>query len=94
MFEYLETGVLPEDAKAAKKLVMTESQYTIQDGVLYHVESDGTLPVFPPASHREKFSKKPMTVGTEHIWMMQRSTASFSVTILHGGLGYGLITPD
>ena len=54
VFQYLETGVLPEDKRTAKKLAMNESQYLIQDGVLYHVEVDGTLRVIPPTKYHEK----------------------------------------
>ena len=43
VFRYLETGILPEDQNAAKKLALPESQYLIKDAVLYHVENNGTL---------------------------------------------------
>ena len=39
----METGVLPTDARRAKQLALTKSQYTLQDGVLFHVETNGTL---------------------------------------------------
>ena len=54
VFQYLETGILPEDQNAAKKLALPESQYLIKDAVLYHVENNGTLQVIPPAYHLEK----------------------------------------
>ena len=53
-FQYLETGILPEDQNAAKKLALTESQYLIKDAALYHVENNGNLRVIPPAYHRER----------------------------------------
>ena len=52
--EYLETGILPEDKKLAKTLALTQSQYVLQDGVLYHVEPDSTLRVIPPFDMRDK----------------------------------------
>jgi len=51
---YLETGILPEDEKVAKALVLSQSQYCIEDGILYHVEADSTLRLVPPVTHREK----------------------------------------
>ena len=51
---YLETGVLPDDEKLAKTLALTQSQYTVQDQILYRVEPDSTLRVIPPASKRER----------------------------------------
>ena len=50
---YLETGVLPEDKKFAKTLALSQSQYLMEDGVLYHVEPDSTLRVIPPEQLRE-----------------------------------------
>ena len=44
---YLETGVLPAEEKFAKRLALTQSQYVIEDGILYHVEADSTLRVIP-----------------------------------------------
>ena len=43
IISYLETGVLPEDEKLAKTLALTQSQYTVQDQILYRVEPDSTL---------------------------------------------------
>ena len=40
---YLEIGVLPEDEKLAKALALTQSQYTVQDQILYNVEPDSTI---------------------------------------------------
>ena len=47
---YLETGALPEDESVS----LTESQYLLQDGVLYHVEEDSTLRIIPPSESRKK----------------------------------------
>ena len=52
--EYLETGILPEDAKLSKTLALTQTQYVMQDKVLYRLEPDGTLRVIPPTPLREK----------------------------------------
>lgn len=49
---YLEDGALPEDSKQARELVLMHPQFTMVDGVLYHVEPDKTLQVVPPASDR------------------------------------------
>ena len=50
---YLETGVLPTEEKFAKMLALTQSQYLVQDGILYYVEPDSTLRVIPPTEARE-----------------------------------------
>ena len=36
-FQYLEDGVLPQDDKAARKLVFEAEQFVIDNGVLYHI---------------------------------------------------------
>ena len=51
---YLETGILPADDKLAKTLALTQSQYVMQDGILYHVESDPSLRVIPPTETRRQ----------------------------------------
>ena len=51
---YLGTGALPEDESVSKRLSLTESQYLLKDGVLYHVEEDSTLRVIPPSESRKK----------------------------------------
>ena len=51
---YLETGVLPEEESRARILVLSTSQYVIEDDVLYRVETDSTLTVVPPQSQRQK----------------------------------------
>ena len=43
LITYLETGVLP-----------ARSQYMVQDGILYRVESDSTLRVIPPTGSRKQ----------------------------------------
>ena len=53
IIQFLETGVLPPDGDVAKRVVMTVSQYTLEDSVLYHVETDGTLRLIPPTVQRE-----------------------------------------
>ena len=44
---------MPTDTRRAKQLALTKSQYTLQDGVLFHVETNGTLRVIPPEGSRE-----------------------------------------
>ena len=53
MIDFLETGLLPSEEKLAKKTAMVAPQYTMEDGVLYHVEADGTVRLIPPVTHRE-----------------------------------------
>ena len=49
---FLETGVLPAEEKSARSLVLSQSQYVIEDGILYRVEADSTLRVIPPTTQR------------------------------------------
>ena len=58
IIEYLETGVLPQDDRLARTLVLSSSQYALEDDVLYKVESDSTLRVIPPKDQREKLFKE------------------------------------
>ena len=51
---YLETGVLPSEENSAKRIALTQSQYLIEEGVLYHVEPDSTLRVIPPEKTRKQ----------------------------------------
>ena len=51
---YLETGVLPEEEKFARSLALSQSQYVVEEGILYHVELDSTLRIIPPESLRER----------------------------------------
>ena len=51
---YLETGVLPEEEKLARRVALTRSQYVIEDNVLYKLEGDGTLRVIPPTPLRSQ----------------------------------------
>ena len=55
---YLETGVLPTDEGRARTLVLSSSQYVLEDEVLYRVEPDSTLRVIPPANLREHLFKE------------------------------------
>lgn len=52
IISYVETGLLPTDESMAKKVALTESQYVVEDRVLYKVEPDSTLRVIPPRSQR------------------------------------------
>ena len=37
IFDYIENGTLPEDNKAARKLIFESKQFVIDDGILYHI---------------------------------------------------------
>ena len=37
IFTYLETGILPTEVNAARRLALTATQYTVEDNVLYRV---------------------------------------------------------
>lgn len=52
IISYVETGLLPTDESMAKKVALTESQYVVEDRVLYKVEPDSTLRVIPSRSQR------------------------------------------
>ena len=52
MQEYLINGVLPENEQEARRVVLTSSNFTVLDGILYHLEPDKTLRVVPPCSDR------------------------------------------
>ena len=54
LIRYLETNVLPDDAKKARELVLSKSLYSLVDNVLYYVERDKSLRVVPPRNRREK----------------------------------------
>lgn len=54
IIRFLEDGSLPEDAKEAKLLVASQSQFSLIDDVLFHVESDGTLRIIPPLTKRKE----------------------------------------
>ena len=47
---FLKEGTLPADSKSAKKLVLMAQQFSLIDGVLYHVQTDGCLMVAVPES--------------------------------------------
>ena len=54
IIDFLESGILPSEEKQAKLITCTQSQYTLIDSVLYHVEQDGSLRVIPPVGTREE----------------------------------------
>ena len=54
IIHYLEDGTLPEEDKEARVLLLSQSNYTLLDGVLYHVEPDKTLRIIPPKADRKK----------------------------------------
>ena len=69
VIDYLESGTLPEETKKACELVLTQSQYEIVDGVLYHVEPDKTLRMIPPTSDRKQiFEEAHSGAFGGHLW--------------------------
>ena len=36
-FDYIENGTLPEDDKAARKLIFESEQFVINDGIVYNI---------------------------------------------------------
>ena len=54
MMDYLRAGNLPDEEQTARRLVLESAQYTLLDGVLYHLEKDKTLRIVPPVMDREK----------------------------------------
>jgi hypothetical protein len=58
IIEYLETGRLPENEKVARQIALTSSLYTLQECVLYRVESDATLRLIPPDCFRERLFRE------------------------------------
>ena len=54
---FLETGVLPDDDNIARMIGLTQSQYVVQDAVLYRVADNGTYRVIPPTRMRESLFK-------------------------------------
>ena len=54
MILYLENNTLPEDDQSARTLVLHRDQYSVVEGVLYHLASDKTLRVVVPESDRIK----------------------------------------
>ena len=62
---YPETGVLLEES-LARTLTLSQSQYVLEDDVLYKVEPDSTLRVIPP----QGLTSLRMHMGecSEHTW--------------------------
>lgn len=54
IIQFLEDGTLPEDVNEARKLVASQSQFSLIDDVLYHTEPDGTLRIIPPSNRRKE----------------------------------------
>ena len=52
IFDYLEEGILPTEERRAREMVLGKSQFTIIDGVLYHLEKDKSLRIIPPVEAR------------------------------------------
>ena len=55
---FLETGVLPQEEKLARRLVFMQSQFVMDDDVLYWVAGDATLRVVPPECVRQKLFRE------------------------------------
>ena len=56
IIKYLEMGILPQDEGQAQTLVLSSSQYVLEDNVLYKVEPDSTLQVISPKTHGKSSS--------------------------------------
>ena len=57
IISYLKSGILPEDDRLARHLVLSESQYVLEDDVLHRVEQDSTLRIILPEYQREELFK-------------------------------------
>ena len=58
IMDYLTSGLLPGDDKLAHEIVLSQAQYTLIDGVLYHLAPDNSLQIVPPtASQRKLFDE-------------------------------------
>ena len=58
IFDYLEKGALPTEERRAKELVLGKSQFTITNGVLYHLEKDKSRRIIPPVGAWKKLFKE------------------------------------
>ena len=43
---------LPADDRKARELLLSQSEFTVLDGVLYWIERDKTLKIIPPTRDR------------------------------------------
>ena len=53
IIDYISDGVLPENDKEARQLILSSSKFTILDNILYRIESDKTLRVVVPETERK-----------------------------------------
>ena len=89
--EYLETGVLPEEDRIARQLVLTKSQFLVKDSVLYQIASDFTCVWFHHMICGSDSSRRFIVGGSEHTSAMLRYTVHF--TSIMGGMVCVLISP-
>ena len=85
IIKYLETGILPQDEGLARTLVLSSSQYILEDDVLYKVEQDSTLRVIPPKDRRENLFNSAHGGVFGLTYPMQRCTVNCNATT--GGIG-------
>ena len=52
--DYLEQGIVPEDAGAARRLTTERNLFEVVDGTLFRVEKDETLRLVPPVNRRRQ----------------------------------------
>ena len=52
--DYLEQGIVPEDAGAARRLTAERNLFEVVDGTLFRVEKDETLRLVPPVNRRRQ----------------------------------------
>ena len=77
LITYLETGLLPDEDKFAKRLALTQSRYEVEDHVLYRVANDFTLREVPPTSMRKRLFEEAHS---------ERFGAHLSYSKVHGQL--------
>ena len=54
IIHYLEDGQIPKEERRAREVLLTAPMFTVEDGVIYHVEQDKTLRIVPPTCDRFK----------------------------------------
>ena len=65
VIRFLETGMLHSDENVAKKTALTASKYTLEDDILYHVETDGTYDSSLLLPNEKRCSIRPIAVHLE-----------------------------
>ena len=58
IIDFQENGILPNDDKKARELLLSRTQYHLVNGILYYVMTDKTLCLMPPTCDHEQLFKK------------------------------------